>query len=46
MVESWFPRHFLLLLLAFMGRDSAFNLFRGDRQERITLSSVSDKQLM
>jgi hypothetical protein len=46
MVESLFPRRFLLLLLRFVGHDSAFTPNAGNRQERITLSSVSDKQLM
>jgi hypothetical protein len=45
MVESWFHRCLLLLLLRFLGHDSAFNPTQG-RQERITLSPVSDKQLM
>jgi hypothetical protein len=46
MVEGWPPRSFLLLLLAFMRRDSAFIPTQGTGRSGITLLSVSDKQLM
>jgi hypothetical protein len=46
MVENCFPRRFLLLLLPLISRDSAFIPTQETGQERITLWSVSDKQLM
>jgi hypothetical protein len=42
LVENWLPRRFLLLLPAFMRRDSVFIATQG----RMTLSSVPDKHLM
>jgi hypothetical protein len=45
MVESSFPRRFLLLLLTFMRRDSAF-IPTPRTGKSGSLSSVSDKQLM
>ena len=46
MVEGWPPRHFLFLVVSLHA--SRFGLYpnSGNRQERITLSSVSDKALM
>ena len=46
MVESSFPRRFLLLLLRFAGLDSAFIATRGTGASGTLYTSVSDKQLM
>jgi hypothetical protein len=46
MVEGWPPRSFSAPVAHFYGSRFGFQPISGDRQERITLSSVSDKQLM
>jgi hypothetical protein len=46
MVGNWLPRRFLAAVTSF--DEARFGLYRnsGNRQERMTLSSVGDKQLM
>jgi hypothetical protein len=46
MVGNWLPRRFLAAVTSFY--EARFGLYRnsGNRQERMTLSSVRDKRLM